>query len=595
MQENNFYGKSKKIVFFLKRIGILSIILSVFSIICILYDFGFEHQADVAVTLRKVYAITVIGGSISIIARYFIREYRPRLKSLPFDLLLLIFLLLVLNNNAKDGGAGNAGIFSQPFWIYPAVILVFIREMAAVRIEFKKASLNPAQMFVTSFFIIIIIGTFLLMLPKATVSGISVVDAFFTSVSAVCVTGLAVVDTGSYFTYFGQVIIFLLFQAGGLGIMTFTSYFSYFFRGNASFESQLILRDYTNTDKLSEVFAVLKRILLITLLIEGAGTLLIFNSLDRGLMPSLSDRLFFSGFHAVSGFCNAGFSLLRDSFYDSSFRFNYPLHLVIAFLIIMGGLGFPIVFNLIMAIKSEFRSLFRWLIFREKRIRTPWLININTRLVLITTLALLAVGSLTIFILEYNNTLAEHRFAGKAIEAFFGAVTARTAGFNTFDMSALSVPAALIFMFLMWVGASPASTGGGIKTSTFAVAILSVLGIARGSTRLEVYKREIPDASVNRAFAIIFLSVIVIGLSIGLLSMLNPGIGFLDISFECISAYGTVGLSRGITADLTTAGKVVIALTMFIGRVSMLSILIAFFKRVYTGNYRYPGESILIN
>lgn len=594
MEENSLTGKKKKKSLLLKRFGKLSIILSLFSIICILYDFGFEHQADVTVTLMVIYKIAVIGGVMSIITRYFIREYRPRLKSLPFDLVLLIFLILVLNNNGT-GGAVNERIFSHPFWIYPAVILVFVRELAAVRIEFKKAALNPAQIFVLSFLIIILIGTFLLMLPKATVSGISVVDALFTSVSAVCVTGLTVVDTGSYFTYLGQVIIFILFQAGGLGIMTFTSYFSYFFRGNSSFESQLILRDYTNTEKLSEVFTVLKKILMITLLIEGTGALLIFYSLDSGLMPSLSDRLFFSGFHAVSGFCNAGFSLLSNSFYDSSFRFNYILHLIIAFLIIIGGLGFPIVFNIIMAIKTEFRSLFRWLIFGEKRTRTPWLININTRLVLITTVTLLTVGALAIFVLEYNNTLTEHRFPGKIISAFFGAVTSRTAGFNTVDTSALTVPTALFIMFLMWVGASPASTGGGIKTSTFAVAILSVLGIAKGRTRLEVYKREIPDASVNRAFAIIFLSVIVIGLSIGLVSILNPGTGFLDICFECISAYGTVGLSRGITADITSASKVVLALTMFTGRVSMLSILIAFFRRVHTGNYRYPGESILIN
>ncbi len=595
MQWNGFYGKNKKRVFFLKRIGGLSLIVSLFSIICILYDFGFEHSADEAVTLMKVYKIALIGGVISIIARYLIRENRPRLKSLPFDLLLLVFILLVFHNNGTGNGAASTRFFSHPFWIYPAVLLVFIREMSAVRIEFKKASLNPAQVFVLSFLIIILIGTFLLLLPKATVSGISVVDALFTSVSAVCVTGLTVVDTGSYFTYFGQVIIFILFQAGGLGIMTFTSYFSYFFRGNASFESQLILRDYTNTDKLSEVFAVLRRILLITFLIEGTGALLIFYSLDRGMMPLLPDRLFFSVFHSVSGFCNAGFSLLRESFYDSAFRFNYPLHLVIAFLIIMGGIGFPIVFNLLMALKTEFRALFRWLILREKRVRTPWLININTRLVLNTTLALLVAGTVAVFIVEYDNTLSEHGLPGKVIEAFFGAVTARTAGFNTVDMSALSVSAAMIFMFLMWVGASPASTGGGIKTSTFAVAVLSVLSIARGRTRLEVFKREIPDASVNRAFAIIFLSVVVIGFSIGLVSIFNPGIRFLDICFECISAYGTVGLSRGVTADLTTASKLVIALTMFTGRVSMLSILIAFFKRVYTGNYRYPGESILIN
>jgi potassium uptake TrkH family protein len=592
---NTLHRRKRKSAVILKRLGRIPFILGLFSILCIIYDFGFAHHVTEENILRKIYDITLVVGSISILARFFISGYRPRLKSVPFDLALLLLLVLVLSNSEIGGSFIRVSLFSQPFWIYIATILVFLREFSGLRIEFKRAALNPAQIFVLSYLSLIVTGTFLFKLPEATVDGISLTDAFFTSVSAVCITGLAVVDTGSSFTILGQVIILLLFQAGGLGIMTFTSYFAYFFRGGSSYDSQLAMRDYTRSDRLSEVFTVLRRIIVITLIIETAGAILIFQTISPDLMPSLTDRLFFSGFHSVSAFCNAGFSLISESFYESPYRFNYPLHLVVAFLIIAGGMGFPIVFNLFRAAKTELRSLVRKFFYRYERIRSPWLVNVNTRLVLITTLILLVTGTVTILVLEYNNTLQEHRFHGKIIAAFFGAATARTGGFNTVDTAALSIPAALIIMFLMWVGASPSSTGGGIKTSTFTVALLSAIGIARGKTRLEVFRREIPDNSVNRAYTIIFLSVIVIGLTVMLLSIFNPEVNYLDICFESISAFSTVGLSRGITPNLTTASKLVLTLTMFIGRVGMLTILMALFNKGVSGNYRYPAESILIN
>jgi potassium uptake TrkH family protein len=585
----------EKIGTFLRRIGRIPFIISVLAMLCFLYEFGFDHKTEELNFIRRVYVFTVITGSVSIIIRYFFKIYRPRLKSLPFDLLLFTFLVLIASQNVNHGTTHQIPILTKIFWIYTAIFLVFFRELSALRIEFKKAVFNPAQLFVLSFLLIIIAGTFLLMLPKATVTRINLIDALFTSTSAVCVTGLTVVDTGSYFTEFGQIIIVMLIQIGGLGIMTFTSYFSYFFRGGSSFESQLILRDLTNSEKISEVFTILKRILLITLLIEGIGSVFIFQTINKDLIPSLSDRIFFSGFHAISGFCNAGFSTLPNSFYEDAYQFNYPLHLIVATLFILGGLGFPIVFNLLKYLKAKLILLFFKIIKRKEHSHSPWLINVNTRIVLITSLVLSAVGTLAFLVLEFNNTLATHNFFGKIITAFFGAVTTRTAGFNTVDTAALSIPTVLTVIFLMWVGASPASTGGGIKTSTFAVAVLNIISVAKGNSRLQIYKREIPEISVNRAFAIIFLSLIVISISIGCLVIFDSGKGFLDICFESISAFSTVGLSRGITGDLTSASKLVLVITMFIGRISMLTLLIAFFKRVSSGNYRYPTESILIN
>jgi len=592
---NNNQRKKEKRKTIIRRIGRIPFMVSLFAILTLLYEFGFEHNPLELNIFRQIYISSIIIGAISIISRYFIKINRPRIKSMPFDILLAGFLALIASVHLWFDVIWGLLIFKHVFWIYVAVFFVFIREFSAITVEFKRAVFNPAQLFILSFLLIIITGAFLLMLPEATHANISLIDALFTSTSAVCVTGLIVVDTGSFFTEFGQVIIAFLIQIGGLGIMTFTSYFSYFFRGSSSYESQLILRDFTNAEKLSEVFSVLKKILIITILIEAAGAFCILHTIDKTVIPSNTDRVFFAAFHSISGFCNAGFSTLPNSFYESTFRFNYPLHLIVAFLFILGGLGFPIVFNMLKSIKSRTKSSILYLFHRKNQKPSPWLLNVNTRIVLITSLILTISGSIAFFIFEYNNTLSNHSFPGKIITAFFGAVTTRTAGFNSVDTTALSIPTVLIVIFLMWVGASPSSTGGGIKTSTLAVALLNIISIAKGKSRLEVFRREIPQVSVNRAFAIIFLSILVISLSILCITIFDSGKEFLDICFECISAYSTVGLSRGITPELCSASKFTLILTMFIGRVSMLTILIAFFKKLSFGNYRYSAESILIN
>lgn len=567
--------------------------ISVLSIFFFLYDIGFEHQSNMSEVLLVIYTSTLIIGTISIIVRYFFQENRPRLKVLPFDIILLLFLILLILQQLNFNFF--LSVFKQLFWIYIGVFTVFIREFAALKIDLKRTVINPAQLFIISFLVIIVIGALLLMLPETTHSRISFIDAMFTSTSAVCVTGLLVVDTGSFFTESGQTIIILLIQIGGIGIMTFASYFSYFFRGDSTYKSQLAIREMTNTEKIGEVFSTLKKIILITLLIEGTGALLIFQSIDSTVLPVLSDRIFFSVFHSVSGFCNAGFSTLENSFYEASYRFNYPLHLTIASLFILGGLGFPIVLNLLKYLRTKIKSYFLILFGKKYLVSSPWIININTRIVLFTSLILAVFGTLFFFLFEYNNTLSDHSFTGKIVTAFFGAVTTRTAGFNTVDTASLKISTILIVIFLMWIGASPGSTGGGIKTSTFAIAVLNVLSIAKGKSRLEIFKREISSISVNRAFAIIILSITVILISIFLISFFDPDKALLNIFFECVSAYSTVGLSRGITAELSTASKSILILTMFIGRINMLTILIAIFKKVSSENYRFPTENILIN
>lgn len=581
----------------LSRLTPIPLIVSIFSLMAVLYDYGYDHKPYEYIVLRFFYLFTLCIGVISIFSRYFSSKTRPHIKVIPFDLILLTFfsILIALEFKIFEGQSSFMNFIKLRIWIYTALIFIFIREFSVIRIDLKRTAINPAQLFIVSFLLIIIAGGFLLMLPKATTSDISFIDAMFTSTSAVCVTGLVVVNTSTFFTEFGQFIILILIQIGGLGIMTFASYFSYFFKGGSSYENQLLLSDIIKTDRIGDVFNTLKRILIVTFFIEAVGALLVYQYLDKNLIPSFADRAFFSVFHAVSGFCNAGFSTLQNGLFEHVYQFNYPFQLIIALLIVLGGLGFPIAFNLLKYLRIQLSNIFLHLFRKKKRIHIPWIISINTRIVLITTFILTLSGTILFFSLEYNNTLSDHGLWGKIVTAIFGSVTTRTAGFNTVDTSLLSIPTALIVMFLMWVGASPGSTGGGIKTSTLAIAILNFVNLAKGQARIELYKREIASASVNRAFAIISLSIFVICASIFSIALFDKEKGVFNIAFECVSAFSTVGLSRGITPDLSIPSKIILIFTMFIGRVSMLSILMAIFKRVSYTNYRYPTEEILIN
>ena len=572
--------------------------ISIVAVIAVFYDFGFNQSDRVKFGLNSLYTLTLLVGIVATIVRYFRKTETPPFQAFIFDFLSVsLFGLLLIDKFNLFPQIEFFDFFNSAPWIYAAIFLVFIRELGSRKLNLSRTYFNPAQLFIISFLGIILLGALLLLLPNATHGGIRFTDAIFTSTSAVCVTGLIVVDTGTYFTLFGQCIILALFQIGGLGIMTFASYFSYFFRGGTTYESQLMLSDMTSSNKLSEVINTLKNIILITISIESIGALIIFSNLNAIEIPSFFDRAFFSVFHAVSAFCNAGFSTLPDSLYTGFFRFKYGIHSVAMVLFIFGGLGFPIVFNLFKYLRYLFsKRLLPFLLQQGKENTvTPWVINLSSRITLITSLTLFVLGSIVFFIFEYDNTLAEHSGFGKVITAMFGAATPRTAGFNTVDTSAINFSTLMLIFLLMWVGASPASTGGGIKTSTFAIATLNFWSLARGKSRIEIFRREIADITVRRSFAIISLSLVVIGTGVFMIAFFDSDKDLLGIAFECFSAYSTVGLSVGLTAQLSDPSKLVIIGMMFVGRVSMLTILIALVRKEQYKNYRYSKEEILIN
>ncbi|WP_185867200.1 TrkH family potassium uptake protein [Blattabacterium cuenoti] len=508
--------------------------------------------------------------------------------------LALIFPIIKILFCYKDINAKDIKIST----LISLILYVLIRVTYFMRIVYVKIH-NPIFIFITSFVFLSFLGSILLMLPASTIKKISFIDALFTSTSAVCVTGLVVLDTAKDFTYLGKIFILILIELGGLGILTITSFFSYFFRDGFSFKEAIFISNFLNTKTTSNVLSLAVKVVMFTLSIEFIGALLIYFSVKEKNTIESDGILFFSIFHSISAFCNSGFSTLSQGLYSPSVRFNYLLQLIIACLLILGGIGFNILFNFFtymwLTIKKYFFKIFKYEDFR----RPAHVVTLNTQIVILTTFFLLFFGTVFYYISEYNFSLSEHSsFYGKWIVSFFSSATSRTAGFHVLNMNSLA-PATIFFtIFLMWIGASPASTGGGIKTSTFALALMNIISLSRGKNRLEIQRREISSESIRLSFSIIMLSIIIIYISILIIIFLDPKEDILSISFEVFSAFSTAGLSLGITSNLSNGSKLILIFLMLLGRIGVFNVMIGLLRKNKIGShhyYRYPKGNILIN
>jgi len=576
--------------------------LTTISFLVVVYDFGFYTTPSWQVFTEAFFPSIIFIFFLAYLLRilFFIQQKTQNWRRYA-DYLIGIILFIT-----ADIGFFHSKILSQNFpWLsfmetsefsHGLVLFIFAIEISKGTVSLFRVRTNPSLLYAGSFFFFIIIGTGLLMLPRSTNEPIDFIDALFTSTSAVCVTGLIVVDTATFFTHTGQIVIMLLFQVGGLGVMIFTSFFGFFFQGSPTFQNQLFLKDIVNEGRMSRILRTLIKILGFTLFVELIGSVLIFTFQSQPQF-SFGQNVWHAVFHSISAFCNAGFSIFTNGLNDieGGTHQNYNLHLVIAILIVFGGIGFPVILNYFSWIKQKVNNAFRTVVRGRRGQRAHHLINVNTRLVTLTTLILLVLGTAGFWLLESGNTLNGMSLYGKFVTSFFGAVTPRTAGFNTIDTSGMLIPTTIFTIFLMWVGASPSSCGGGVKTSTLALAILNITSMARGKDRLDIYKRNIKDRNIRRAFAIIVLSILVINSAIFLLSITDGHLGMRNIVFECYSAFSTVGLSLGITEELSNPGKLILICLMFAGRIGTLTIVVGFFRGLSSYQFQYPQEQIYIN
>lgn len=435
------------------------------------------------------------------------------------------------------------------------------------------SNMKPTQILASGFAVLIIIGTILLALPISSQEGsISLLDALFTSTSAVCVTGLIVVNTKEVFSTFGHFVIMLLIQFGGLGIMTMATTVVLAIGRRMTLKDKLLMQEALNTFSLKGLSRLVIMIVRTTLIIEGiAALILTFRFLPEYGMPN---ALGLGIFHAVSAFCNAGFDLFGDSLVG--FVNDPVVNFVITALIIIGGIGFSVIMDVYY--HRENRSM-----------------SLHTKIVLISTLILITFGSVIFFALEYSNpaTLASLNIGGKTLSSFFLSVTARTAGFNTIDTASLTTATLFITMILMFIGASPGGTGGGVKNTTISVVLLSVIATVTNKKDTNIFGRKLPSDLIRRAFAIVSIAVIWIILAITILSI-TEDVGFSDVAFETISAFGTVGLSTGVTSSLSIIGKIVIIITMFIGRLGPMTMAVAFARQAQRQIVKYPEEHIVV-
>ncbi len=612
---NQWLLKYQLPVFKYERIA--SVINTFVAVVILIYNYGFYLSEDDIRVLLSVLDVIVFVYCISYLLRIIFST--NRFKFFKSTFIEGTFLLYIAFNGLFHYFFGVRLVeeFLKSFWIenpfLQYVNYLFFCLFILICIEITKSSsalsefkIKPSTTFIFSFILLILLGTFGLMLPACSVGvdeSMSFLDALFTSVSASCVTGLAVVDTGQFFTFKGKIVILLLAQLGGIGIVSFATFFATFLSKGVSLKHKTIIQDVLSSEDLSSATGLLRKVIFLTLLIEALGSIFIFFSWDSNLVfNNLFQKIFYSIFHSISAFCNAGFSLFPDSLNtyivsDETTEFNasgmvidlrhmYGLHIVIGFIIIFGSFGFTTIEEIFSPKKIA------------DRFRNPWKkYSIGTSISLYSTVILILIGMVAVFFLEIDELREDRTLFESLVASFFQSVTTRTAGFNSMDFGSMKPSTIIVMIFLMFIGAAPGSTGGGIKSSTFYVLLLSSIGIIRGQERIVVRKRTISDDNIKRSYSIFMFAAIYNLVAIFVLTITeldNPNIDILPLVFEQISAFGTAGLSMGITGELSSIGKVIIILSMYIGRVGTLTLALALSSTVQTNKFQYPEAHVMV-
>ena len=581
----------------------LLLAIAVFAIMAVRFGFAPE-SADIIlvgdILILVISVLFILGVLVPSDENSVGDKYRQEKWLFLFTFLYAAAVAVLVVLHIAGAGPRSAPFFSVMVTVSMVYcLLCSFRVMLAVFGSWALAHLSPAAILPVSFALVILAGSVMLLMPASTPPGnsINVVDAVFTSTSATCVTGLIVRDTADDFTLFGQAVILILIQVGGLGIMTFVAFFALFLGQNAGLRESVSMIRVMDSDFVSDLKKILGSIVGWTLTIEIVGAFILYIIWDaQAVAWSTNLKIWQSVFHSISAFCNAGFCLDPVLADGSAGFFSNPSNLegfahvpgisvTIGTLIVLGGIGFMV----LTAVGTH--------VLHRMRTGTRMRMSVQIKIVLLVT-AILIIGGMAVFlVMEWNGTLEGMSVPQKLANAYLGSVTPRTAGFNTVPTAALTPAVLWTFVILMFIGASPGGTGGGIKTSTAGVLFMTLVSLVRHKPSAEIWKRRIPPHDISRTAAVLLMCAMVFVVSSGLLLITengnDTGFGPFDYIFESMSAFGTVGLSTGPTPGLTWMGKVIIILTMFAGRIGPAALAAATGRRDVL-NYKYPETRITI-
>ena len=443
--------------------------------------------------------------------------------------------------------------------------------------KMKEKKFSEVQILALGFVILIFTGGLVLTLPISSASGewTNFLDSLFTATSASCVTGLVTLDTGTHWSLFGQTVIMLLIEVGGLGFMSFATFFAILLGKRITLKNRLIMQEAMNTFSIQGLVKMVKYVLMFTFAIQLFGALL----LSSQLIPEFgfAKGLFYSVFHSISTFCNAGFDLFGNFTSLTGYYNNPVILLTIGALIVIGGLGFTV---LIEIYNYNGKKKF----------------SIHTKVVLLMTTILIVGGAISIFLLEYTNpeTLAPMGFRDKVVNSVLASITPRTAGVNSISTDGMTLAGKFLTILLMFIGGSPGSTAGGLKTSTFGIIIFTVISVVKGREDTEIFGRRFSKELVYKAFALLFIGMTLVMAVTMMLTITEPGESFISLLYEATSAFGTVGLTMGVTTRLSSAGKCIIIIMMYLGRVGPLTVALALTHKHKKSRYKYPEGKVLI-
>ena len=589
-------------------LGVISFLAntaSLFMIVSAIVEFGFQLTEKQVLELNWLYFwvwITFLidrGSHLLLMRKGYAKSEYSFLGWCTNGLLMLTLIPIIVKMTGIDDSTGMISILDNRVFHVLVLFLVSIIDLSDGLIRLMGRKINPALMLAVSFMGFILVGSGVLMMPRCVQPGVhlSWIDSLFTATSAVCVTGLTTIDVPTTFTYLGQLVIMVLIQVGGLGVMTITSFFALFFMGNTSLYNQIMVRDMVSSKSLASLWSTLLNIFGFTAFLEAVGAVGIFLNVHGTIGLDFAHEVLFSVFHSVSAFCNAGFSIYMDGLGAPVLMTGHCwLYIIISLLIIMGGIGYPVLVNLKIIVYKRARLIWRWMRGRHyASLSIPVLYDLNTKIVLRTTALLIIFGTVFIGYFEWSNTFADLTPHEKVVQAFFNAVSPRTAGFISVNLNSMCIQSIIIYTILMWIGGASQSTAGGVKVNAFAVAFLNLRAVIHGTERVEFAGREVSIDSIRRANVAVFASIFVLFSFVFAITIIEPQLPLKAIVFECVSAFGTVGSSLGITPVLKDGSKVLLVILMFLGRVGVVTLAQAVLRQYKNQNYKLPQDSIIIS